>query len=59
VNIFKRFDAPCHERERISFDRMVDPTEPDRLHHSDSCVRRVADALADVIVMAVGEKSVF
>jgi lysophospholipase L1-like esterase len=54
VNIFKRFDLMrrWHEHERISFDRMVDCGDPDRLHHSDWSVRRVAEALADVIVMA-------
>jgi lysophospholipase L1-like esterase len=58
VNIFKRFDLMrrWHEHERISFDRMVDPTDPDRLHHSDWSVRRMAEALADVIVAAAAAK---
>lgn len=54
VNVFKRFDLMrrWHEDERISFDRMVDPNDPDRLHHSDWSVRRMAEALAEVIVRA-------
>jgi hypothetical protein len=33
---------------------MVDPGDPDRLHHSDWSVVRTAEALADVIVKASG-----
>jgi hypothetical protein len=37
VNVFKRFDLMrrWHNCEKVSFDRMVDPSDPDRLHHSD------------------------
>lgn len=54
VNVFKRFDLTCqwHEIEKISFDRLVDPLDPDRLHHSDWSVIRMAEALADVMVAA-------
>jgi hypothetical protein len=54
VNVFKRFDLMrrWHDCEKISFDRMVDPADPDRLHHSDWCASRMAGALADVMVAA-------
>lgn len=58
VNVFRRFDLMrrWHEMEKISFDRMIDPTDPDRLHHSDwSAVRvgqAVRDAIADGVAMA-------
>jgi lysophospholipase L1-like esterase len=56
VNIFKRFDLmrQWHEAEKISFDRMVDPGDADRLHHSDWSVTRTGEALADVIKTASG-----
>jgi GDSL-like Lipase/Acylhydrolase family len=56
VNLFRRFDLMrrWHEVERISFDRMVDPDDPDRLHHSDWSMTRTAGALADEIVKAAG-----
>jgi hypothetical protein len=54
VNVFKRFELmqQWHETEKISFDRMVDPSDADRLHHSDWSVTRMAGALADVMVAA-------
>jgi lysophospholipase L1-like esterase len=55
VNVFQRFDLMrrWHEIERVSFDRLVDPTDPDRLHHSDWSARRMAEALAGTIAAAV------
>lgn len=54
VNVFHRFALmkQWHEAERISFDRMVDPTDPDRLHHSDWSARRMAEVLANTIAIA-------
>jgi lysophospholipase L1-like esterase len=54
VNVFRRYDMMrrWHDVERVSFDRIVDPTDGDRLHHSDWSARRMADALADTIVTA-------
>jgi len=58
VNVFRRFDLmrKWHELEKISFDRMIDPTDGDRLHHSDWSACHVAQALchaiADGVVLA-------
>jgi lysophospholipase L1-like esterase len=54
VNIFKRFDLmrAWHEVERISFDRMIDPGDFDRLHQSDWSIERMAWLLADTIKAA-------
>jgi len=54
VNVYKRFNLmqQWYEAEKVSFDRMVDPGDPDRLHHSDWSVTRMAEALADVMVKA-------
>jgi hypothetical protein len=43
INVFVRLDLMrrWHELEKISFDRMIDPTDRDRLHHSDWAARRV------------------
>ena len=55
VNVYKRFDLmqQWYEAEKVSFDRMVDPGDPNRLHHSDWSVTRMAEALADVMLKAV------
>jgi hypothetical protein len=57
VNVFHRFELmrQWHEAEKISFDRIVDPTDPDRLHHSDWSARRMAEALASTIVAAAAK----
>ncbi|WP_314951976.1 hypothetical protein [Bradyrhizobium cosmicum] len=54
VNVFKRFELMrrWHEIEKISFDRLVDPLDADRLHHSDWSATRMAEALADVMIKA-------
>jgi hypothetical protein len=55
VNIFKRFDLMRnqHEVERISFDRVLNPNDFDRVHHSDWSVNRTAWLLADCMFNAV------
>jgi hypothetical protein len=55
VNIFKRFDLMRnqYEVERISFDRVLDPNDFDRVHHSDWSVNRTAWLLADCMFNAV------
>ncbi len=54
VNVFRRFDfmRGWHEIEKISFDRMVDPNDPTRLHDSDWATIRLSQALKDQIVAA-------
>jgi lysophospholipase L1-like esterase len=54
VNVFKRFDfmQQWHEAEKISFDRIVDPGDEHRLHHSDWSVMRLAWTMADVMLKA-------
>ena len=54
VNVFRRYDMMrrWHQVEHVSFDRIVDPTDGDRLHDSDWSTRRIADALANTIVTA-------
>jgi hypothetical protein len=42
-----------HEVERVSFDRMVDPTDNSRLHDSDWATERVAWAVKLAIVGGV------
>ena len=55
VNLFKRFDLMRnqHEVERISFDRVLDPGDFDRVHQSDWSVNRPAWLLADCMANAV------
>jgi lysophospholipase L1-like esterase len=47
VNVFRRFEfmKRLHEVEKVSFDRMVDPTDDSRLHDSDWVTQRLAWAL--------------
>jgi lysophospholipase L1-like esterase len=55
VNVFRRFAfmKGLHEVERISFDRMVDPTDDSRLHDSDWATQRLAWAMKLAIVGGV------
>lgn len=55
VNVFRRiaFMKGLHEVERVSFDRMVDPTDGSRLHDSDWATARVAWAVKLAIVGGV------
>jgi hypothetical protein len=54
VNLFRRFAMmhKWHEVEKFSFDTMVDPTDPTRLHLSDYSTRRVAFELGETIAAA-------
>jgi hypothetical protein len=54
VNVFRRFDLMrrWHQVEKNSFDRMIDPTDVDRLHQSDWSAQRIGQALSEVIVSA-------
>ncbi len=55
VNLFGRFAMmkAWHEVERVSFDTMVDPTDPTRLHDSDWSTQRLAWSLKDAILDGV------
>lgn len=55
VNVFRRFAfmKGLHQVERVSFDRMVDPTDDSRLHDSDWATERVAWAMKLAIVGGV------
>jgi lysophospholipase L1-like esterase len=54
VNVFRRFAMmrQWHEIEKFSFDTMVDPTDPNRLHQSDYSAQRVAFELCEAIAAA-------
>lgn len=55
ANVFRRFVfmKGLYEVEQTSFDRMVDPTDNDRLHDSDWTTQRVAWAVKLAIVAGV------
>jgi lysophospholipase L1-like esterase len=55
VNVFRRFAfmKGLYEVEQVSFDRMVDPADNDRLHDSDWTTQRVAWAVKLAIVGGV------
>jgi lysophospholipase L1-like esterase len=55
VNLFRRFELMkgWHEVAKISFDRMVDPTDCMRLHDSDWTTRQLTDALGGLILARV------
>ena len=55
VNVFRRFAfmKGLYQVEQVSFDRMVDPTDNDRLHDSDWATERVAWAVKLAIVGGV------
>jgi lysophospholipase L1-like esterase len=57
VNVFRRFALMkgWHEIEKVSFDRMVDPGDPDRLHASDWTTTSMAWALKEAIVGGVAK----
>ncbi|APG08166.1 lysophospholipase L1-like esterase [Bradyrhizobium elkanii] len=54
INVFRRFALMkgWHEVARISFDRMVDPGDDDRLHASDWTTDKMTWQLTDAIVAA-------
>ncbi|WP_244443264.1 SGNH/GDSL hydrolase family protein [Bradyrhizobium sp. Ai1a-2] len=51
VNMFRRWALMrhWHIHNNIGFDRMLDPTDDDLLHHSDGSMLRVSKGLADAI----------
>ena len=55
VNVFRRWALMrhWHVHNNTGFDRMLDPTDPDRLHQSAWSTLRVAQALCDAIAKAV------
>jgi|SRR5665213_547975 len=55
VNVFRRFAfmKGLYQVEQVSFDRMVDPTDDNRLHDSDWATQRVAWAVQLAIVGGV------
>jgi hypothetical protein len=59
VNLFRRFDLMrrWHEIEKNSFDRLIDPSDADRLHQSDWSAQRIGQALCEVIVGAATQPS--
>jgi hypothetical protein len=59
VNLFRRFDLMrrWHEIEKNPFDRMIDPSDADRLHQSDWSSQRIGQAFGEVIVSAATRPS--
>src|SRR6202166_2874842 len=57
ANVFRRFAfmKGLHQVERVTFDRMVDPTDDSRLHDSDWATKRVAWAVKVAIVGGVNK----
>jgi hypothetical protein len=55
VNVFHRWALMrhWHVQNNISFERMLDPTDPDRLHQSDASTLRLSRGLCDTIMKAV------
>jgi hypothetical protein len=57
VNVFHRWALMrhWHLHNSIALDRMIDPTDPDRLHQSDGSTLRLSRGLSDTIRKAVTE----
>jgi hypothetical protein len=55
VNVFHRWALMrhWHVHNNIAFDRMIDPTDPDRLHQSDGSTLRLSRGLSNTIRKAV------
>ncbi|WJR75244.1 SGNH/GDSL hydrolase family protein [Bradyrhizobium sp. NP1] len=55
VNLFHRWALMrhWHVHNDISFERMLDPTDPDKLHQSDASTQRFSRGLCDTILKAV------
>jgi hypothetical protein len=55
VNVFHRWALMrhWHVHNNISFERMIDPTDPDRLHQNDASTQRLSRGLCDTIMKAV------
>jgi len=54
VTVFRRWALmrPWHVQNEIPFDRMLDPTDPDKLHLSDWSTQRISVALCEAISKA-------
>ena len=54
VNVFHRWALMrhWHVHNNISFERMLDPTDPDKLHQSDASTLRLSRGLCDTIMKA-------
>ncbi|WP_420971218.1 SGNH/GDSL hydrolase family protein [Bradyrhizobium sp. B120] len=54
VSVFHRWALMrhWHVHNNISFERMIDPTDPDQLHQSDASTQRLARGLCDTILKA-------
>jgi len=59
VNVFHRWALMrhWHVQNNISFERMIDPTDPDKLHQSDASTQRLSRGLCDTIMKAVAASS--
>lgn len=57
VNVFRRFDLMKRfvELERHSFDTIIDPTDPNRLHQSDFSARRIGYEFGEAIAAAAAK----
>jgi hypothetical protein len=55
VNVFRRWALMrhWHVHNHVSFERMLDPTDPDKLHQSDWSTFRFSVALRDAVVKAL------
>lgn len=55
VNVFHRWALMrhWHVHNNISFERMLDPTDPDKLHQSDASTQRFSRGLCDTILKAI------
>jgi hypothetical protein len=55
VGVFHRWALMrhWHVHNNISFERMLDPTDPDKLHQSKASTQRLARGLCDTIIRAV------
>jgi hypothetical protein len=53
VSVFRRWALMhWHVQNNISFERMLDPTDPDKLHQNDWSTQRLAIALCEAISKA-------
>jgi hypothetical protein len=60
VNVFHRWALMrhWHVHNNISFERMLDPTDPDQLHQSDASTQRFSRGLCDTIMKAVAAAAI-
>jgi hypothetical protein len=55
VSVFRRWALMrhWHVHDNVSFERMLDPTDQDKLHQSDWSTLRISRALCDAITKAL------